>query len=145
MLPGRVLHGRPWLREVMHYLQANRDYLVNYVNENLPGIRMWSPEGTFLGWLDCRQLEVESPHRFFLDEAKVGFNDGISFGEDGQGFLRINFGCPRAMLDEGLVRMKRLSNYKPMSPQLISAQPSSAEKSAGRAALFTQTLSYFYC
>ena len=100
------LHGRPWLREVMHYLQANRDYLVNYVNENLPGIRMWSPEGTFLGWLDCRQLEVESPHRFFLDEAKVGFNDGISFGEDGQGFLRINFGCPRAMLDEGLVRMK---------------------------------------
>ncbi|HQA28014.1 MAG TPA: MalY/PatB family protein [Brevefilum fermentans] len=100
------LHGRPWLREVMHYLQANRDYLVNYVNENLPGIRMWSPEGTFLGWMDCRQLEVESPHRFFLDEAKVGFNDGISFGEDGQGFLRINFGCPRAMLDEGLVRMK---------------------------------------
>ena len=85
------LHGRPWLREVMHYLQANRDYLVNYVNENLPGIRMWSPEGTFLGWLDCRQLEVESPHRFFLDEAKVGFNDGISFGEDGQGFLRISF------------------------------------------------------
>jgi len=100
------LHGRPWLREVMHYLQANRDYLVNYVNENLPGIRMWSPEGTFLGWMDCRQLEVESPYRFFLDEAKVGFNDGISFGEDGQGFLRINFGCPRAMLDEGLVRMK---------------------------------------
>lgn len=100
------LHGRPWLREVMHYLQANRDYLVNYVNENLPGIRMWSPEGTFLGWMDCRQLEVESPYRFFLDEAKVGFNDGISFGEDGQGFLRINFGCPRAMLDEGLDRMK---------------------------------------
>ena len=100
------LHGRPWLREVMHYLQESRDYLVNYVNENLPGMRMWSPEGTFLGWLDCRQLEVESPYRFFLDEAKVGFNDGISFGEDGQGFLRINFGCPRATLEEGLARMK---------------------------------------
>jgi cystathionine beta-lyase len=99
-------HGRPWLREALTYLKANRDFLAEYVANHLPGIEMWTPEGTFLGWLDCRQLGVASPHTFFLEEAKVGLNDGITFGEDGQGFLRINFGCPRATLNEGLSRMK---------------------------------------
>jgi cystathionine beta-lyase len=99
-------HGRPWLHEVLAYLEANRDYIVAYIANNLPDLRMWSPEGTFLGWLDCRQLNVPSPHAFFLEEAKVGFNNGLSFGENGQGFLRVNFGCPRATLNEGLSRMK---------------------------------------
>jgi len=99
-------HGRPWLREVMAYLEANRDYLVEYVNANLPGLHIWKPEGTFLGWLDCRQLDVESSHAFFLKEARVGLNPGASFGEGGQGFLRINFGCPRDTLTEGLTRIK---------------------------------------
>jgi len=98
--------GRPWLREVLAYLEANRDYLVDFVANNLPGLHMWSPEGTFLGWLDCRQMGVESPHEFFLKEAKVGFNDGVTIGDAGQGFLRVNFGCPRATLAEGLTRVK---------------------------------------
>ena len=99
-------HGRPWLSEVMTYLEANRDYLAEYVTSHLPGINMWTPEGTFLGWLDCRKLGLASPHDFFMEEAKVGLNDGVSFGEDGKGFLRINFGCPRTTLNEGLSRMK---------------------------------------
>jgi cystathionine beta-lyase len=100
------LEGRPWLEQVMAYLEENRDFLAEYVNKYLPCIYMWAPEGTFLGWLDCRQMDVESPHTFFLEKAKVGFNDGISFGEDGKDFLRINFGCPRSTLEEGLSRMK---------------------------------------
>lgn len=98
--------GGEWLSEVMAYLEANRDFLVAYVTKELPGVNVWTPEGTFLAWLDCRQLDVESPYAFFLEHAKVGLNDGISFGEDGKGFLRLNFGCPRATLLEGLSRMK---------------------------------------
>lgn len=98
--------SREWLTEMLLYLEANRDYLVNYVVNQLPGIKMWKPEGTFLGWLDCRELGLETPHTFFLKEAKVGFNDGITFGKEGKDFLRFNFGCPQEFLDEGLNRMK---------------------------------------
>ena len=98
--------GRQWLHELLAYLESNRDYLVDFVQHELPGIDMWKPEGTFLGWLDCRALGLESPHAFFLEEGRVGFNDGKSFGKVGDGFLRINFGCPRATLIEGLNRMK---------------------------------------
>jgi len=102
--------GRPWLKGLLTYLEANRDYLVEFVSEELPGINMWRPEGTFLGWLDCRALDLESPHAFFLEKAHVGFNDGISFGKVGNRFLRINFGCPRASLTEGLNRVKAALN-----------------------------------
>ena len=100
------LDGRAWLGELLVYLESNRDVLVDFVTHQLPGIQMWKPEGTFLGWLDCRQLEVESPHAFFLKEARVGMNNGVDFGENGSGFLRLNFGCPRTLLMEGLTRMQ---------------------------------------
>jgi cysteine-S-conjugate beta-lyase len=100
------LHGRTWLNELLCYLESNRNYLVESFNQDFPSICMWKPEGTFLGWLDCRQLGVESPHAFFLKEARVGFNDGSDFGEQGKGFLRMNFGCPRATLVEALNRMQ---------------------------------------
>lgn len=99
------LQGRPWLKELLVYLEANRNYLVESFAQDLPSIHMWKPEGTFLGWLDCRMLGVESPHMFFLKEAGVGFNNGTDFGEHGKGFLRINFGCPRATLVEAISRM----------------------------------------
>jgi cysteine-S-conjugate beta-lyase len=99
--------GRTWLQDVLIYLEANRDYLVDFISRNLPGVKIWSPEATYLGWLNCRELDLgSSPHTFFLEEAKVGLNDGKAFGETGQGFVRLNFGCPRALLTEGLQRMK---------------------------------------
>ena len=101
------LHGRDWLDALMEYLQVNRDFLAEFVKSELPGIRIWKPEGTYLGWLDCRDLDLEvSPQKFFLDEARVGLNDGVDFGEAGQGFVRLNFGCPRKLLEEGLSRMR---------------------------------------
>lgn len=98
--------GRAWLAELLVYLESNRDYLVDFVTRQLPGIHIWKPEGTFLGWLDCRQLDVESPYAFFLEEARVGLNDGRTFGEPGRGFLRMNFGCPRSTLREALARIQ---------------------------------------
>ncbi len=99
--------GQAWLESVLAYLEANRDYLVRFVEEELPGISVWKPEGTYLAWLDCRELAVDpSPHQFFLDEARVGLNDGMDFGVSGRGFVRLNFGCPRLLLEDGLNRMK---------------------------------------
>ena len=100
-------HGGEWLESLMDYLQGNRDFLADFVARELPGVRMLAPEGTYLGWLDCRGLGLSiTPQQFFLEQARVGLNDGADFGEAGEGFARLNFGCPRAVLEEGLTRMK---------------------------------------
>lgn len=100
-------HGDPWLAAVMDYLEANLDFLFDYVAAHLPGISMARPEGTFLAWLDCRGADLPgSPHEFFLKEARVALNEGASFGRGGEGFARLNFGCQRATLEQALERMR---------------------------------------
>jgi len=97
----------PWLRQVMAYLEANRDFLYDYVNTSLPGITMWNPEGTFLAWLDCIEAGIQGdPSEFFLNEARVALNEGPSYGSGGNGFVRLNFACPRVTLSEALERME---------------------------------------
>jgi cystathionine beta-lyase len=96
-----------WLDALLAYLQANRDYLMTAVRSRLPGVVMHAPQGTFLAWLDCSALGLEDPQHFFLEQAKVGLSAGIEFGDDSQQFVRLNFGCPRAILEEGLQRMER--------------------------------------
>jgi len=99
-------HGQPWLDELLLYLEGNLDYLVEYVAERLPGIGMGRPEGTYLAWLDCRDSAIQGkPHKFFLKQARVALTDGAIYGRGGEGFLRLNFGCPRAVLSEALERM----------------------------------------
>jgi cysteine-S-conjugate beta-lyase len=98
--------GGPWLTECLRYLEDNRDYLRQHVTEHLPGITMSPMEGTYLAWLDCREAGINgSPAEFFLRQARVGLNDGAWFGKEGEGFVRLNFGCPRATLTEALDRM----------------------------------------
>ncbi len=100
--------GQPWLDHLLVYLEANRDYLCHFVNEQLPGVKMFCPEGTYLAWLDCREAGISgSPAAFFLEQARVGLNDGAAFGCGGEGFVRLNFGCPRSMLVEALERMQQ--------------------------------------
>ena len=98
--------GQPWLDAVLEYLEANRDFVAEFVREQLPGITMHPPEGTFLAWLDCRGAGLEEPHQFFLDKARVALNDGAVFGQGGEGFVRLNFACPRSTLAEALGRMR---------------------------------------
>jgi cystathionine beta-lyase len=100
--------GDPWLQGLLEYLEGNRDFLRDSVREHLPGIRMTAPEGTCLAWLDCREAGIAgSPFQFFLQQARVALNPGESFGQGGEGYVRLNFGCPRAVLREGLERMRR--------------------------------------
>lgn len=99
--------GGEWLEQVLVYLQGNRDFLHEYVKAELPQIKMVTPEGTYLAWLDCRQSGIEgNPYNFFLQEARVALNDGVKFGQGGEGFVRLNFACTRAVLKEALSRMK---------------------------------------
>ncbi len=98
--------GGDWLAACLTYLEANRDFLVNFIRSHMPGIEVAAPEGTYLAWLDCRKLDLPcGPYPFFLQEARVALGDGDHFGLGGEGFVRLNFGCPRAMLTEGLERM----------------------------------------
>lgn len=100
-------HGDDWLRALLKYLSTNRDCLMEYVTHHLPGILTTVPEATYLAWLDCRGTGIPgNPHQFFLNKAGVALNDGATFGTGGEGFVRLNFGCPRATLTEGLERMQ---------------------------------------
>ena len=99
--------GQEWLDELLPYLEANRDFLYDTVNTQLPGIRMGKPEGTYLAWLDCRAAGIPGkPCDFFMHEAQVALNDGAAFGYGGEGFVRLNFGCPRSILVQALEQMK---------------------------------------
>lgn len=67
------------------------------------GVETTSPEATYLAWTDWREVDLgESAYKFCLEQAKVAFNDGKNFGNGGDGFLRINMGCPRSTLEEAL-------------------------------------------
>ncbi len=97
-------HGGQWLDELMVYLQGNRDFVMDYVEQHLPAIQVTEPEGTYLLWLDCRALEMDDSDlkRFFVHQAGIGMNPGITFGEAGSGFMRMNIGCPRQVLQTAL-------------------------------------------
>ena len=97
-----------WLRALCRYLTANRDFIVDYVGQNLPGMRVTKPDATYLIWLDCSELKLEpTPYRFFRDEAKVALSDGGKFGKGNEQFVRLNFGAPRRTIEEGLRRMRK--------------------------------------
>lgn len=99
-------HGQEWLDQLLVYLEKNRDYLVEFVNRNLPGVKMTVPEGTYLAWLDFSSLNLQpSPFEYLMKKGKVALNDGKTFGSGGDGFVRLNFGCPRKTLEGALKRL----------------------------------------
>lgn len=101
-------YGEPWLTALLSYLEANRDRAVDFIRREIPPLETVKPESTFLLWIDFRKLGMgrERLKEFVVKEARLGLNDGASFGEAGTGFMRLNFACPRATLEEGLARLK---------------------------------------
>ena len=97
--------GQPWLDALMTYLQANRDYAIDFVLREMPALKPTCPEATYLLLLDCADTPFAAdPVQFFLDEARVALSG--NFGPQGYPQLaRLNFGCPRATLTEILERM----------------------------------------
>lgn len=102
-------YGEDWLLELLMYLEKNADFMVDFLDKKIPRLRMAKPESTFLAWLDCRALGLPQPElkEFFIKNAGVGLNDGLSFGEQGRGFMRLNYGCSNATLREGLEKIEQ--------------------------------------
>lgn len=107
-LEAAYRHGEQWLNEVMNYIEDNFDYMIDFVKENMPGVKCRKPEATYLGWLDFREIYPKQNELddFLINKAKVGLNSGLTFGKQGEGFARINLGCPRTILEEALNRIK---------------------------------------
>ncbi|WNV03343.1 PatB family C-S lyase [Candidatus Methylospira mobilis] len=99
--------GGPWLMQLREYLAENRDFSREFIEQNLPGIRFIEPEGTYLLWLDCRELGMNDSElkQFFIRKAKVGLNPGMTFGVNGSGFMRMNIGTRKAVVAEALERI----------------------------------------
>ena len=96
--------GREWLDTLMEYLATTRQMVQHYLTENLPEIRLIPSQGTYLLWLDCRALGMNDDElrQFFIFEAGIGMNPGISFGAEGGGFMRMNIGTPRHRIRKAL-------------------------------------------
>ncbi|TCP23775.1 cystathionine beta-lyase [Scopulibacillus darangshiensis] len=104
--------GAEWLDQCLDYIEGNLEFLTAYMENRIPKIKVIKPEGTYLVWLDCRELGLNSKdlERLMQKEAKVAFDEGYIFGPGGEGFTRINIACPRSILKEGLSRMEAAIN-----------------------------------
>jgi cystathionine beta-lyase len=100
--------GDEWLNQLMDYLWENYLFLEKLIRKNLPKVKVMKPEATYLIWLDFRAygMNDEELMKFTVEKAKVGLNNGARFGTGGDGWLRLNIGCPRSVLEEGLERLK---------------------------------------
>ena len=104
-----------WLEELILHIDGNMQYVVDFIAEKLPEIKVVKPEGTYLMWLDFNGTKIpqDKIQEFLINEAKVAMNDGGSFGSNGKGFARMNVACPRYMVEEAMERIeKALKNLK---------------------------------
>ena len=102
-------YGKEWHQQLIDYLEENVNLLRSFLSEKLPAIKLIEPEATYLLWLDFRELGLSQPEliKLLIDKACIGLNDGTAFGTEGTGFMRINVGCPRSMLLDGLQRLEK--------------------------------------
>ncbi len=99
--------GGEWLDHVLAYLQHNIDYVIGFLRDRIPEIKAERPEATYLLWLDFRSLGMtpEETADFLLSKAKLALNQGAAFGQDGEGFMRMNIACPKATVVEAMDRL----------------------------------------
>lgn len=98
-----------WVDELNIFLSENMDYVINFLKEKLPEVKVKKPEGTYLMWLDFRNLALDKQElsKFMQEKAKIALDDGFWFGDNGEGFERINIACPRYMVEEGMKRIEK--------------------------------------
>lgn len=99
--------GEEWLEELLTYLEGNIEFIHSYLAKNLPLAKMINPQATYLGWIDLRKYEKDGKklEHVIFHEGKVALDGGTWFGTGGDGFVRINFACPRSLLEDGLSRL----------------------------------------
>lgn len=99
--------GEEWLNQLLHYLQANIDFAIDYIKRKISGIAPMRPEASFLIFLDCRGLGLDDDAlgKLFVDGARLALNEGRTFGPGGEGFMRLNVACPRTVLAQALEQL----------------------------------------
>lgn len=102
-------HGTEWLDQMLAYIKGNIKYLDEYLKEHLPAIKAIIPQASYLVFLDCRDLKLsqEALCSLFEDKAHLALNSGTTFGKEGEGFMRMNVGCPRATLTKALQQLEK--------------------------------------
>lgn len=102
-------YGAEWLQQMRSYVIENVNFVDEYLKKNIPQIKVYRPQASFLVWLDCRELKLAQPElvQLFEDKAGLALNDGIMFGKEGEGFMRLNIGCPRSILNQALESLKK--------------------------------------
>mgnify|MGYP001810034485 CR=1 FL=1 len=101
-------HGEPWRVEMLDYVKGNVDYITEFLKKNVPQVVPMIPEASFLVWLDCKALGMETDelHKFFSLQAKLGLNKGTIFGAGGEYHLRLNVACSRKVLEQAMAQLK---------------------------------------
>ena len=102
------MHGAEWLEQMLDYIKENIDFTEEYLKEHIPGIGMIRPQASYLVFLDCRALGLTQKEltRLFAEKAHLALNDGTMFGQPGEGFMRLNIGCPRSVLKQALQQLR---------------------------------------
>ena len=97
-------NGKEWIEKMLEYVNDNMNLVYNYCRGNIPLIKPVKAEATYLIWLDCSDLGMDdiSLHKFMIEKAGLGLNDGQTFGPGGSGFQRMNLACPRSVVDKAL-------------------------------------------
>ena len=104
---GAYSGGDEWLRQLLVYLKENRDFAIDYIRRHMPIIKTTLPTSTYLLWMDMRALPIDGDLMDFCHQsAGIAPSPGTFFGDAGEGFVRLNFGCPRATLATGLERLR---------------------------------------
>lgn len=100
--------GEEWLDQLLPYISGNFDYICDFCAKNIPQIKPNRPDATYLMWLDCRALSMtnEELRDFFIHKAKLGLNEGYTFGHSLAGFMRLNAACPRSTLEKAMRQLK---------------------------------------
>ena len=106
--------GADWRRQMLAYVWQNVEFVEAYLKERLPQVKVYRPQASFLVWLDCRGLGLTHDEliRLFVDRAHLALNDGAMFGREGEGFMRLNIGCPRSTLRKALDQLTEAVNSK---------------------------------
>jgi cystathionine beta-lyase len=104
--------GKPWLKELLLYIQGNVDYVLDFIKTNMPEIVVHKPEATYLLWLDFSAWGMSSVklRHFIVEKAGLGLNDGVSFGKQGQGFQRLNVASSRIVIKQAMEQLLQARN-----------------------------------
>jgi len=99
--------GAPWLDALRHYLEENLSYIARELNGAFPNLNWQPPEATYLAWIDLRPLNIDDQalQKVLIEQQKVAIMPGYTYGKEGNGFVRLNAGCPRSKLEQGVQRL----------------------------------------